>query len=117
MIKLKDCREVSYRGGLVITDPPYNIGYKYNGEFKDRQSTEEYQSLFEPMKGERVVLIHYAESIIQDITNIGQPKEMRFVDVSKQHRKPSMEDDCVVELRTGLEQGSNSIQESKRQAS
>ena len=42
MVQRKDSREVSYKGGLVITDPPYNIGYKYNGEFKDRQTVEEY---------------------------------------------------------------------------
>jgi len=74
-IKLTDAREISYTGGLIITDPPYNIGYKYNGEFKDRQSIREYQSLFEPMKDERVVLIHYAESIIRDIVPVlGNPE-------------------------------------------
>jgi len=74
-IQLTDAREISYNGSLIITDPPYNIGYKYNGEFKDRQTAEEYQSLFKPMKGERVVLIHYAESIIQDIVPVlGNPK-------------------------------------------
>lgn len=60
---------------IVIIDPPYNIGYKYNGEFIDNQTLESYRSLFEPMKGHRVVLIHYAEKIISDIVPIlGNPE-------------------------------------------
>jgi DNA modification methylase len=70
-----DARLLSYGElDLIVTDPPYNIGYKYNGEFQDNQTQGEYQSLFIPMKGKRVVMIHYAESIIRDIVPIlGNP--------------------------------------------
>lgn len=55
---------------LIITDPPYNIGYKYNGEFTDEMPLDEYQQLFEPMQGHRVVMIHYAENIMRDIVPV-----------------------------------------------
>tara|TARA_R110001606_G_scaffold379605_1_gene539726 strand:- start:22 stop:669 length:648 start_codon:yes stop_codon:yes gene_type:complete len=59
---------------LIVTDPPYNIGYKYNGNFIDKQALEAYQKLFEPMKGKRVIMIHYAENIISDIVPVlGNP--------------------------------------------
>jgi len=53
-------------GDLIITDPPYNIGYHYNG-YKDKIDFEEYQSLFEPMRGHRCVIINYAEITISQI--------------------------------------------------
>lgn len=55
---------------LIVTDPPYNIGYKYNGDYKDRMSDEEYASLFAPMVGHRVVIIHYMENIIRDLVPV-----------------------------------------------
>jgi DNA modification methylase len=55
---------------LIITDPPYNIGYNYEGTYVDKMSREEYQELFKPMIGKRVVIIHYIESIIKDIVPI-----------------------------------------------
>jgi len=71
-----DARQLSYGDAdLIVTDPPYNIGYKYNGAFQDNQTLDEYQSIFIPMKGKKVVLIHYAESIIKDIVPIlGNPQ-------------------------------------------
>tara|TARA_R100001443_G_scaffold113982_1_gene129367 strand:+ start:35 stop:703 length:669 start_codon:yes stop_codon:yes gene_type:complete len=62
---------------LIITDPPYNIGYKYNGTFRDNLKLAEYQKLFIPMKGQRVVMIHYIENIISDIVPIlGAPQRV-----------------------------------------
>ncbi len=71
MIQLKDARTLTYLDNdLIICDPPYNVGYKYNGSFKDSQTQQEYQELFKPMQGHRVVIIHYIEHIIRDIVPI-----------------------------------------------
>ena len=71
-----DARLQQYvEGELVVTDPPYNIGYKYEGEFTDR--IDDYGALFEPMRGHRVVMIHYIEQIIEDIVPVlGLPKKI-----------------------------------------
>lgn len=55
---------------VIVTDPPYNIGYKYEGTYRDDMSLEEYRALFAPMKGKRVVIIHYIEHIITDIVPV-----------------------------------------------
>jgi DNA modification methylase len=48
--------------GLVITDPPYNQGYKYN-DYKDRLSEEEYIELLSEIPTP-CVIIHYPEETI-----------------------------------------------------
>lgn len=76
MIDKQDARQLAYDiGDIIVTDPPYNIGYNYTGDFTDR--IEDYGALFEPMRGHRVVMIHYMESIIQDIVPIlGSPQRV-----------------------------------------
>lgn len=62
---------------LIVTDPPYNIGYKYSGQFIDNMPLDKYQELFEPMKGHRVVMIHYIENIVRDIVPVlGNPERV-----------------------------------------
>lgn len=77
-VLLRDAANLTYSGeDLIVTDPPYNIGYKYNGDFKDRISEDDYQAMFEPMLGHRVVMIHYVESIYRDIAPIlGLPEHV-----------------------------------------
>jgi DNA modification methylase len=77
-VLLRDASELLYTGeDLIITDPPYNIGYKYNGEFHDRMTEEEYGSLFEPMQEHRVVMIHYVQAIYEEIAPcLGYPEEV-----------------------------------------
>lgn len=71
IIELKSAAELTYsENDLIVTDPPYNIGYKYSGEFIDEMSLDEYQALFESMQGQRVVMIHYAENIMRDIVPV-----------------------------------------------
>ena len=67
----KNAKDLKYHNDhLIITDPPYNIGYKYEGDYIDKQSLDDYQALFEPMKGHRVVMIHYLDCLISDIIPI-----------------------------------------------
>jgi len=47
---------------LIITDPPYNIDYKYP-DYKDKTNEEEYISLFKHFKNKPCVVIHYPEAI------------------------------------------------------
>jgi len=75
-IEMRDARTLAYKAkDLIVTDPPYNIGYKYAGDFNDNQSSEDYAELFIPMRGHRVVMIHYAENIMADIVPVlGAPQ-------------------------------------------
>lgn len=77
-VLLQDAKSLTYCGeDLIITDPPYNIGYKYNGDFEDRMSEDEYGALFEPMQGHRVVMIHYVEAIYEDVAPwLGHPEHV-----------------------------------------
>lgn len=77
-VLLRDAASLTYSGeDLIVTDPPYNIGYKYNGDFKDRMTEDKYGALFEPMQGHRVVMIHYVQAIYEDIAPwLGYPEEV-----------------------------------------
>ena len=77
-VLLRDAANLTYSGeDLIVTDPPYNIGYEYNGEFNDRMTENEYEALFEPMQGCRVVMIHYVQSIYEAIAPmLGYPDEV-----------------------------------------
>jgi DNA modification methylase len=57
-----DYRDYEIPKGLVITDPPYNQGYKYN-DYKDRLSEEEYIELLSKIPTP-CVIIHYPEETI-----------------------------------------------------
>jgi DNA modification methylase len=59
-----DCREIlpALPHGLIATDPPYNVGYHYDG-YKDNLSVEEYQELIRAACPLPCVLIHYPEDL------------------------------------------------------
>lgn len=60
-----DCRKILPRlgvHGLVVTDPPYNVGYHYEG-YADNLSTEDYQEMLRAVCPLPCVLIHYAEDL------------------------------------------------------
>lgn len=59
-----DSRDVMHKlpRGLVVSDPPYNVGYHYDG-YKDNLTTEEYQELIRTVCPLPCVLIHYAEDL------------------------------------------------------
>ena len=48
---------------FIITDPPYNINYKYP-DFKDNINEEEYINLLTYLQGYKSVIIHYPEAIV-----------------------------------------------------
>jgi DNA modification methylase len=58
----KDFRDCEIPKGLVITDPPYNIGYKYN-LYKDNLSEKEYIELISKIPTP-CVLFHFPEETI-----------------------------------------------------
>ena len=75
---------------LFITDPPYNVGWKYD-TYKDKVSEDDYGDLFTYFQGYRFVVIHYIEDIIKYIVPyMGTPtKVVQWVynsNMGKQHR-------------------------------
>lgn len=61
---------------MVITDPPYNIGFNYN-EYKDKLSDEEYINLLGSLKGFPLAMIHYPEETMRYIVPaLGVPDEV-----------------------------------------
>ena len=53
-----DCRTVEYKEtDLIISDPPYNIGYSYL-EYNDKMTEVDYYKLFETFKGKRLCFIN-----------------------------------------------------------
>lgn len=63
-----DCREVIVREGIdlksciVVTDPPFNIGYHYKS-YKDRMKAEEYESMIVGFLNAPAVIINYPEAL------------------------------------------------------
>lgn len=93
-ITLKDYRDVikglSKENTLIVTDPPYNVGWKYD-TYKDKVSDEDYTNLFKPFKGYKLVVIHYIEDIIKYIVpTMGVPtKCVQWIynsNMPRQHR-------------------------------
>ena len=78
-MKNKDFRDVMYEieeDFIVVTDPPYNIGYEYN-EYPDDLSTSDYIELIGSLKGKRIAIIHYPEeSMKYFVPALGVPDEV-----------------------------------------
>ena len=72
-----DCRKAELpKQSLIISDPPYNIGYSYL-EYSDKMSEAEYFDLFKVFKGRKCVFIHYPEETIKYIIPaMGLPTEI-----------------------------------------
>lgn len=70
-----DCRNVKIedRGKYcIVTDPPFNIGYKYRS-YKDKMREDEYFDLLQKtLTGGAFCIIHYPESIYKLAIRIGQ---------------------------------------------
>ncbi len=49
--------------GLVVTDPPYNVGYHY-ANYADKMERGNYEAMLCHVCGGRFVLIHYMEDLI-----------------------------------------------------
>lgn len=94
MMYNKDYRKVikslDKENTLIITDPPYNVGWKYDS-YKDNLNEEDYLEMFTHFKGFKLVVIHYIEDIIKYIVpTMGVPnKVVQWVynsNMGKQHR-------------------------------
>ena len=94
MIYNKDFRDIiknlDKENTLIITDPPYNVGWKYD-TYKDKISDYDYIKLFSHFKGFKFVVIHYIEDIIKYVVpNMGVPsKVVQWIynsNMGKQHR-------------------------------
>ena len=92
-----DCVEVlqniNKTNAIIVTDPPFNIGYKY-ATYKDKMNTDEYYNwLVSVLTGteNRFVCIHYPESLYELAIRIGKSpqKVVSWVynsNTAKQHR-------------------------------
>lgn len=68
--------EISDERFVVITDPPYNIGIKYDN-YNDKLSDTEYRNLFTVFKNHRAAIIQYPEETIEHIVPVlGVPKKI-----------------------------------------
>ena len=62
---------------IMVTDPPFNIGYHYSG-YSDRMRDEEYYSMLEnaiAAVAGRAVIVHYPEALHKLSMRIGQAPE------------------------------------------
>lgn len=59
-----DCREIlpCIERGLMVTDPPYNVGYHYN-EYDDAKDVTEYWTFLDQVLRMPLVFIHYPENL------------------------------------------------------
>lgn len=87
----KICQEYDMDKIIIVTDPPFNIKYKYNS-YKDNLAEDEYyEMLGEILKDFKSVVIHYPESLYKIAFQIGKFPE-RVVswvynsNTAKQHR-------------------------------
>ena len=60
----KIIKDLDKENTLIIIDPPYNVGWKYD-TYKDNLSEEQYTELFTHFEGFKLVVIHYIEDIIK----------------------------------------------------
>jgi len=66
----------NYTDATIVTDPPYNINFKY-GEYDDNQSKDEYIDMISRFKGLKTCIIHYPEETMKYIVPaLGVPDEV-----------------------------------------
>jgi len=89
-----DCLEIlpTIRGDFIlVTDPPFNIGYHYNSYNDNMGADEYYEMLGEVFSGRKFVVVHYPEEIYKIAFQIGEfpEKVVSWVynsNTAKQHR-------------------------------
>lgn len=61
---------------IIVTDPPYNIGFEYN-QYQDDLSYDDYIELIGHFKGMRTAIIHYPEETMRYfVPALGVPDEV-----------------------------------------
>ena len=69
---LKDIPHVD----MIITDPPYNINFKY-GKYEDNKSEQEYIEMISLLKDYPLAIIHYPEETMRYfVPALGAPEEV-----------------------------------------
>jgi site-specific DNA-methyltransferase (adenine-specific) len=62
---------------IILTDPPYNIGFKGYDEYSDNLSEEQYTDMLSELRGKRAVLIQYPEETMRYLVPaLGIPQEV-----------------------------------------
>lgn len=71
-----DARDVlpELEAGVVVTDPPYNVGYHYDS-YNDRLSADEYADLLRATLRLPAAVLHYPEDIFDIATALGSRPE------------------------------------------
>ena len=60
---------------FIITDPPYNINFKYV-DYKDDMSSEDYITMLSMLNDYKTVMIHYPEEFMGDVGEaMGKPQK------------------------------------------
>ena len=68
--------EILDKADLIVTDPPYNINFKYNS-YKDKKNEQEYMEMLSEFKNKKLAIIHYPEETMKYfIPSIGVPNEV-----------------------------------------
>lgn len=85
-----DAREImpGLPPGLVVTDPPYNVGYAYD-LYTDRLTPGDYRGLLAAALRLPCVVLHYAEGLFEVASVLGEPpqKVVAWVYHSMNHRQ------------------------------
>ena len=93
----EDCLETMKRMAnksidVIVTDPPFNVGYKYS-TYKDKMEDDKYYELLNKIIGEKpCVIIHYGEQLHKLSIKLGKAPEkiVSWVynsNTGKQHRQ------------------------------
>jgi DNA modification methylase len=80
----------SLKFNYIITDPPYNVGYKYP-DYNDSMSSEKYIDLLSYLAPHKTIMIHYPEAFCGDVgVALGVPQKIcQWVynsNLGRQHR-------------------------------
>jgi hypothetical protein len=60
----------------IVTDPPYGIGFRYDGTYNDSGGNE-YHALIRPLLGRRMALLQYPIELMRDVVPIlGAPNDV-----------------------------------------
>jgi hypothetical protein len=84
-------KEIDLSTVIVVTDPPFNIGYHYNTYSDNMKEDEYFNMLVKVFAGGKFVVIHYPEQLHKLSVRIGTPP-LRVVswvynsNTARQHR-------------------------------
>jgi len=117
-----DCREVISKESInlssvvVVTDPPFNIGYHYKS-YKDRMAENEYLNMMADFIKNPSVIIHYPEALYR-ISGRGGGISLQGSKLDIQLKSsPATQRHCVFQCEARFHQSQAAIQEYRGQES